>query len=52
MLPVCEPDDSYTTIPWNENGFSRCFLELVFSIGSGGVLFVFGLGALVFSKQY
>ena len=46
MLPVCEPRDSYSTA-WVEQGFSRCFLELVGSISGAGVLFVLGLGTII-----
>ena len=43
---MCEPGDSYS-VPWTRDGFSRCFLELVGSISSGGVVFVLGLGSIV-----
>lgn len=49
MLPVCEPGDSYSKA-WGEYGFSRCFLQIVGAISSAGVLYVFGLGAIVLGK--
>ena len=45
MLPFCEPGDAYSTA-WVDDGFSRCFLDVVCSIATAGLLFIFGLGAI------
>lgn len=50
MLPFCEPDDDYST-PWVNGGFSRCFLEVVGSISSAGILILLGLTIIVLGPK-
>lgn len=46
MLEFCEPGDSYS-VAWVGGGFSRCFLEVVGSIATAGLLFLLGLSGIV-----
>ena len=46
MLEFCEPGDSYS-VPWVGRGFSRCFLEVVGSLASAGLLFLLGFSSIV-----
>ena len=50
VLPFCEPDDGYN-IPWISGGFSRCFLEIVGSISTAGLLYLLGLTAIVLAPK-
>ena len=50
MLPFCEPGDEYT-VPWVGGGFSRCFLQIVGSISTAGLLYLFGLSAIVLAPK-
>ena len=50
MLPFCEPGDEYT-IPWIGGGFSRCFLQIVGSMSSAGLLYLLGLSAIVLAPK-
>ena len=50
MLEFCEPGDSYS-VAWVGGGFSRCFLEVVGSIGSAGLLLLFGLSGIVLQPK-
>ena len=50
MLPFCEPGDEYT-VPWVGGGFSRCFLQIVGSISTAGLLYLLGLSAIVLAPK-
>ncbi len=50
MLPFCEPGDDYS-IPWINGGLSRCFLGVVGSISSAGLLIVLGLAIVVLGPK-
>ena len=48
-MHFCYPGDSYS-VPWQNGGFSRCFLETVSSISLGGVIILLGLAVLTLSS--
>lgn len=50
MLPFCEPGDDYS-IPWTKGGLSRCFLGVVGSMSSAGLLIVLGLAIIVLGPK-
>ena len=47
-MHFCYPGDSYS-VPWQDGGFSRCFLETVSSISLGGIIILLGLAVVVLS---
>ena len=49
-LHFCEPGDWYN-VPWVGGGFSRCFLELVGSISTAGLLYLLGMTAFVLAPK-
>ena len=48
-MHFCYPGDSYS-VPWQNGGFSRCFLETVSSISLGGIIILLGLTILILSS--
>ena len=50
MLPFCEPGDEYN-VPWVGGGFSRCFLQIVGSMSTAGLLYLLGLSAIVLAPK-
>ena len=48
-MHFCYPGDSYS-VPWQDGGFSRCFLETVSSISLGGIIILLGLAIVVLSS--
>ena len=50
MLEFCEPGDGYN-VPWIGGGFSRCFLEVVGSISTCGLLYLLGMTAIVLGPK-
>ena len=50
MLRFCEPGDEYT-VPWINQAFSRCFLEVVGSITCAGLLYVLGMSSVVLGSK-
>ena len=50
VLSFCEPGDEYS-IPWTDGGLSRCFVQVVGSLASAGMLFVFGLTGCVLGRK-
>jgi hypothetical protein len=50
LLPFCEPGDEYT-VPWVGGGFSRCFLQIVGSMSTAGLLYLLGLLAIVLAPK-
>lgn len=49
-MHFCYPGDSYS-VPWQDGGFSRCFLETVSSISLGGIIILLGLTVLTLSSS-
>ena len=50
MLPFCEPGDEYE-VPWVGGGFSRCFLQIVGSMSTAGLLYLLGLTTIVLAPK-
>lgn len=50
MLRFCAPGGSYA-VAWTDGGFSRCFLEVVGSISTAGLLYLLGLSSIVLGQQ-
>ena len=48
-MHFCYPGDSYS-VPWQDGGFSRCFLETVSSISLGGIIILLGLAIVILSS--
>ena len=48
-MHFCYPGDSYS-VPWQNGGFSRCFLETVSSISLGGIIIMLGLTIVILSS--
>ena len=50
MIPFCNEGDDYT-IPWQSDGLSRCLVDIVSSLSSSGLLFIFGLTCAVLGSK-
>ena len=50
MMPFCNEGDDYT-IPWQSDGLSRCLVDIVSSLSSSGLLFIFGLTCIVLGSK-